>query len=134
LKPGDFLIGTPRYNGRFKSEFIKSLQNPIVINPDDSEKTKQLKQAMIDTKKELSDAINRGEDIEQIMLNTRSELQDLMLYKMKMKQQFNELRKECKTNEDVELYLEACNKMLEEKGIAPIQLGPISKRNLILSN
>lgn len=134
LRPGDFLLGTPRYGGRFKEDFLKSLEKPIAIAPDDSEKDRALKEAVIAAKRELADALARGEDVERIMADARAELQDLMLYKMKMRRQFNDLRRECGSDEDVGLYFEACNKMLEERGIAPIRFGPITKRNLLLQN
>lgn len=134
LRPGDFLLGTPRYGGRFKEDFLKALEKPIAITSEDSEKDRGLKEAVIAAKRELADALARGEDVERIMADARAELQDLMLYKMKMRQQFNDLRRKCTSDEDVELYLEACNKMLEERGIAPIRFGPITKRNLLLQN
>ena len=77
--------------------------------------------------------MDRGEDIEQIMLDTRKEMQRLMVAKMQLKQIFYEERKKCKTDQDVEELFGACNKILEEKGIAPLTYGPITKRNLMRS-
>lgn len=132
IKPGDTIIGTPRYNGRFKKDFIESLKEPIIVTQDDSPEHAQLKRDVNAAKLELKDALDRGEDIEQIMLDTRKELQDLMHYKMELRQQFNEVRlKDCKTEQDVEDLLGACNKMLEEKGIAPMKFGPITRRKLM---
>lgn len=132
IKPGDTLIGTPRYNGRFKADFLESLKEPIIVYSDDTPEQAQLKRDVIAAKIELKDAMDRGEDIEQIMLDTRQELQDLMRYKMELRSQFNEMRlKDCKTEQDVEDLLDACNKMLEQRGIAPMKFGPITRKKLM---
>ena len=133
MKPGDTLVGTPVYNGRFKREFLASLEEPIIVGEEDSPEDAQLKRDVIAARLELKDAMDRGEDIEQIMLDTRKEMQRLMVAKMQLKQIFHEERKKCETERDVEELFNACNKMLEEKGIAPLTYGPITKRNLMRS-
>lgn len=128
IQPGEGLVGTPRYNGRFTKDFLESLDEPIVITAEDSPEDAELKRNMIETKKELKAAYDRGEDIEQIMLDTRKEYQKLSIFKMDMRQAINEYRKsEGVTDEDVEVYVQAANKMLEEKGIAPLNIGPITR-------
>ena len=117
----------------FKKDFIESLNEVITVTEKDSPEDAQLKRDVIAARLELKDAMDRGEDIEQIMLDTRKELQRLMVAKMQLKKLFYDERKKCKTEEDVDDLLGACNKMLEEKGIAPISYGPITKRNILRS-
>lgn len=132
MKPGDALVGPARYTGKFKDKFLESLKTPIIVTEDDTPEQAQLKRDVIAAKLELKDALDRGEDIEQIMLDTRQELQDMARYKMELRKQFNELRRaEGTTDEDVDTLLEACNKMLESKGIAPMKFGPITRRKLM---
>lgn len=132
LRPGETLIGTPRYDGRFKRQFLESLKTPITITADDTPEQAQLKREVIQARAELKAALDRGEDIEQIMLDTRQELQDLMRYKMEIKSMFNDARlNACETEQDVDDLLAACNKMLESKGIAPMKFGPITRRKLM---
>lgn len=132
IKPGDSLVGPARYTGRFKDKFLESLKTPIIVTQDDTPEQAQLKRDVIAAKLELKDALDRGEDIEQIMLDTRQELQDLARYKMELRKQFHEMRRtEGSKEEDVETLLEACNKMLESRGIAPMKFGPITRRKLI---
>ena len=134
MNPGDTLVGTPRYNGRFERDFLESLKEPILITDEDTPKQAELKQAVIAARKDLKDAYDRGESVEQIMLDTRSELQAMMRYKNELKQEFNKLRKgENITDQDVEDLFNACNLMLEEKGIAPMKFGPITRRRMQLS-
>lgn len=135
LKPGETLIGTPRYDGRFKRQFLESLKTPIVVTADDTPEQAKLKREVVQARAELKAALDRGEDIEQIMLDTRQELQDLMRYKMEIKSMFNDARlKSCETEQDVEDLLTACNKMLESKGIAPMKFGPITRCKLMSQN
>ena len=132
MKPGDALVGPARYTGRFKERFLESLKTPIIVTEDDTPEQAQLKRDVIAARLQLKDALDRGEDIEQIMIDTRQELQDLARYKMELRKQFNELRRvEGTTEEDMDTLLEACNKMLESKGIAPMKFGPITRRKLM---
>ena len=133
IQPGQGLVGTPRYNGRFTKEFLESLKTPIVINDDDSEEDKELKRNVNLAKQELKAAYDRGEDIEKIMLDTRREYQDLAMYKQELRQLVYEYRSTGNPSEqDVEDYVAAANKMLEAKGIAPLNIGPISRRKLMM--
>ena len=132
MKPGDALVGPARYTGRFKDRFLESIKTPIIVTEYDTPEQAQLKRDVIAARLQLKDALDRGEDIEQIMLDTRQELQDLARYKNELRKQFNELRRaEGTTEEDVDTLLEACNKMLESKGIAPMKFGPITRRKLM---
>ena len=132
INPGDALVGTPRYNGRFVKDFLESIKEPIVITQDDTPEQAELKRAVIAARIDLKDAYDRGEDIEQIMLNTRAEIQGLMRYKNDLAQEFNKLRKEeGVTDQDVEILFDACNKMLESKGISPLKFGPITRRRML---
>lgn len=133
IEPGEGLVGTPSYNGRFKEEFLESLKEPIIIKADDSEEDKELKRNVIQAKIDLKDAMDRGEDIEQIMLDTRAEYQKLSIYKQELKWQIDELSKEedCST-QDLEDLVEAANKLLAEKGIAPLKYGPLIKRKILM--
>jgi hypothetical protein len=133
IQPGQGLVGTPRYNGRFTKEFLESLKKPIVINDDDSEEDKELKRNVNLAKQELKAAYDRGEDIEKIMLDTRREYQDLAMYKQELRQLIYEYKKtENPSDQDVEDYVTAANKLLEAKGIAPLNIGPISRRKLMM--
>ena len=134
MEPGQGLVGTPRYNGRFKRDFLESLKHPIVVTPDDSPEDAALKRNVIKAKIELKEALDRGEDIEQIMLDTRKEMQDLARYKQELKQQMHEMVKGDgeMTTEEMEDLVDAANKMLDAKGIAPMTFGPLTRRKIML--
>ena len=131
LKPGDVLVGTRQYTGRFKDEFLKSIETPIIVAQDDPPEIAQLKRDVVAARLQLKDALDQGEDIEQIMVDTRNELQLLMRVKNSIQHLFNQEVKQCETEQDVDDYLEACNKVLAEKGIAPISCNKITKLNIL---
>lgn len=135
MQPGETLVGTPSYNGRFTKDFLESLKTPIIVTKDDSPEDAALKRDMIRTKIELKEAYDRGEDIEQIMLDTREEYQKLALFKLDMQQAIREYKKtEAVSDDDVELYVKAVNKLLEEKGIAPLRASPITRQKIRMMN
>lgn len=131
MEPGETLVGTPVYRGRFVKEFLKSLETPIVASPDDSQEVKDLKRAVTETKIELKAAYDRGEDIEQIMLDTRSQLQDLSAYKHALETDMKAMvRDKAESYEDIDDFIAAANHLLAEKGIAPMKLNPIARKRL----
>ena len=132
ITPGTTLVGTPIYGPRFTEDFLKSCEEPIVITEDDTPEQAELKKLMIDTKIDLRQRMSEGEDLGQILLDTRAEYQRLAAYKQSLQQELNELKKDNSLSmEDIDDFVEAANRMLEEKGIAPIKLSPISRRMLM---
>ena len=132
MTPGETLVGTPVYTKRFTDDFLKSLENPIIATKEDSPEDAELKRAMVETKIELKARMDAGEDLGQILLDTRREYQELARYKFMLQNEINEIKKNPDaTIQDVEDFVTAANQLLEQKGIAPIKLSPISKRMLL---
>ena len=132
MTPGETLVGTPHYTKKLTEDFLKSLETPIVVSEEDSPEDAELKRAMIQTKIELKERMDAGEDLGKILLDTRSQYQDLARYKMTLEAEFSALRKNPDvTMQDIDDFMTAANQLLEQKGIAPIKLSPISKRMLM---
>lgn len=130
LEPGTTLIGTPMYNGRFKEDFLKSLAVPIIATASDSEHDRTLKRLVNEAKIELKAAYDRGEDVEKVILDAREELQKLARYRNELEAMTVEGINSASTPEEVDDYITAANKMLEQKGIAPMDLSPLAKLKL----
>ena len=132
MRPGETLVGTPIYGKRFKEDFLKSCEEPIVVTEDDTPEQAELKRLMNETKIDLRARMAEGEDLGQILLDTRAEYQRLASYRQSLQQEINELKKDDSLSmEDIDDFVEAANKMLEEKGIAPLKLSPITRRMLM---
>lgn len=132
LNPGQTLVGSPIYDRKFTEDFLKSLQEPIIVTKDDDPETAALKRAMIETKIELKACYDDGEDIGKILEQTHEELRQLSQYKQQIE---GVLRETIYSGElskaDFDLAIEAANKMLDDKGIAPMEFGPVSRRILL---
>lgn len=129
--PGDTLVRTKRYANWFAKQFLKSIETPILISPDDEPWKAKLKREVIQAKIELKEAYDRGEDIEAIMAETRQQLQDLARYKQSLKKLFSENMKTCRTPQDVADLQEAVNRLLEGKGCAAMNFTALTKQHLM---
>ena len=127
LEPGQTMIGSFDLRG-VQADFLKSCEVPIVITKEDTPETAALKNLMNEVKIELKERIADGEKLEDILSETQKEYQRLARCKMEMQQAIHELKKEGVSSEqELDDVLSAANKILEEKGIAPIELGPIAR-------
>ena len=132
ITPGQTLVGSPTYGKKFTEDFLKSLEEPIIATKDDDPETAALKRAMNETKIELKARYDAGEDIGKILEQTHEELRQLSQYKMQIEDILKEtIRSGDLTEKDFDLALEAANKMLDEKGIAPMEFGPVSRHILL---
>lgn len=129
-KPGQSMIGRPRYTG-LTADFLKSCQEPIIITKDDDEFTADLKRQMNEVKIELKPRIDAGEDLGDIIEKSREEFRQLAEYKRMLERELRgKIKKGEEQREDVEDFQKAVNIMLEKKGIAPVKLSPIALSRL----
>ena len=131
MEPGQGLVGTPVFDDTLESDFLKSCEEPIIVNKDDSEYNAALKRQMIETKIEIRQRMADGEKLGDILLETHKEMQKLAAVKSEIEQLVHESLKEAKSEADIDDLMTAANKMLEDKGVAPISLNPVIKRNLM---
>lgn len=131
MRPGEGIVGTPRYSPKLNEEFLKSLENPIIVYDEDSEEDKALKNAMVETKAQLKERLENGEDLAQILLDTRREYQELARYRMTIEAELVKFkRRENVTEQDLDDFINAANATLAKKGIAPMKLGAITRQKL----
>ena len=129
---GTTLVGTPTFDQKFVNDFLESLKQPIIVSHEDPPEVQELKRLMNETKIDLKDRYDAGEDICKIMADTHRECQELGLYKAALEKELREFqRKPDVSPEDVDDFVKAANIMLDKKGIAPLTLGPITKRILM---
>ena len=125
IEPGEGLLGdSSDYYEDFKSEFLESLKTPIIVTKDDSEEVKLLKESVIEARKELKDRLDAGEDLTQFMRESREQMRELGLYRDEIERQVHDIiaQKDELSDQDIEDLQGAANKMLEDRGVKPIQL------------
>lgn len=131
LKPGETLVGTPTYTPKQKAAMIAALDAAVIYDKDETQEQRDLRAAVQETKIELKKRVEAGEDIGEIFLETRKEIQELAQYKHQIEDLYREFRqKEDITIEDVDDFVKAANIQLEKKGIAPLELGVVTRRML----
>ena len=121
VEPGTTFIGSPDFGERFKEDFRKSCEEPIIVSADDDDYTKALKKLVRDTKVELCNRLANGEDLSEIMMTAHQEMQKLGQVKGEIMRMTRESAGDMATKEDVADLIAAANRMLEEKGIGPIE-------------
>ncbi len=135
MEPGETLVGTPSYERWFVKDFLKSLETPIIVTKDDTPEQAALKREMVKVKIDLKARYDAGEDIAAIMQETHEEYQRLAEYKDTIWELLREQRRNpSATERDIEDFITAANVQLEQKGIAPIKLGPVTRHMLRLRN
>lgn len=132
MKVGEPVIGDMTYGDAFLKSFKESLDEPIEILDTDDDYTRDLKQAVIETKQELKERMEAGEDIAAIMTDTRNEFQRLGRFKHELQVQLHEIRSDTEnySDQDVEDFVTAANMMLKDNGIPPIKMGRAIMRGL----
>ena len=129
-KPEDAVLFTPLQKN-FTKQFLKSLENPIVVSEEDSEEVAQQKREMIKVKIYLKERLDAGEDIVDIINEARSSLAELNGLRQNLLTELRNLEKTAKSEQEIDDYVEAANMMLRDKGAGTIRL-PISATRLRL--
>lgn len=128
-KPGQMLIGGFEYGDAFKKSLIKSLKEEVQFSEDDTEEEHLLKLDVIEAKKELQAAMDRGEDPVAIMQEAREELIRQFQYRQNLQEQITAISKEEGATLQNKIDLtEAANVMLKEQGIPEFPLGVLRRR------
>ena len=127
IEPGDMVVGTIEYGDNFTKSLRESFKEEIVINPEDDARTREMKQAVIDVKKDFKERMARGEDVGKLMSETREDLQRLGMYRQELENEVRTILNEKLlddnfTDEDIQDCYSAANKMLEDKGVEKLRM------------
>lgn len=133
VEPGEDLLGDSEgmYRG-FGKELDEALAEPIYYDKNDTELQRTLKEGVKELREELVARRMAGENIEKLMEDTRNQLKELALYKQELEDQVREISTEDITQKEYEDILSAANKMLEERGIKPLELPTTLKHTIRL--
>ena len=133
IEPGTLMFGELPYGKRFNDDFKQAIMQKVKINPDDDEYTKELKQQVQAVKDDFKQILINGGDVGEEMRKARNELKELGLYKETMKRELFALRKSGEySSDDMKDFIAAANKMLEDKGLSPLNVPAVFLRNLEL--
>lgn len=133
MESGDLIVGDLEYGDDFIEDFNNSLTNKITYSKDDTEYVRQVKDAVVEVKKELVQMMKRGEDIAQVMNEARNDLRNLFMYRQEIMAMVSETAdSEETTDSEVKDIIEAANIMFREKGIKEIDDNEFIRMSIIL--
>lgn len=134
IRPGDYVLMSD-FQGDLEEDFLKHLNDPIVINEDDSDEVKELKKQMIEIKPQLKRQMDKGERLADILNDYRKEMMKVHELKYNLEQELEQIRKKATSVQEVEDFVAAANKMLEEYGTEEVHVPlPPSALRLIERN
>jgi hypothetical protein len=123
VEPGTWMMGKAVFGDKFDKDLAAAIEEPIEFEKDDTDEIRTVKQAVIETKKELAERIKNGEVASDIMNATISELYSLGQYKRDLEEQVGAIRRNAEyTDQDVEDVVNAANQMLQDKGLPPMRM------------
>ena len=117
------------YGDEFIKDFHDSLYDTYEDDPEDTEEEAEVRKAVMETRKEIKAAMDRGEDIAKLMNDTQDELDRLCQYQADLKKELRAIEyDEDVSDEDFEDYVRAANKMLEKQGLKGLTMPNIATR------
>lgn len=121
LQPGDDVL-LADFHDSLQSDFIESLKHKIIINDDDSEEVKLMKEEMILLKPKLKAMIDKGENLGTILNDYRLHIAKVQQLRENLETELKEIRKNATSVQEVYDFVDAANKMLENEGASHIEL------------
>ena len=132
-EPGTWFMRKPTFNERFDEDFRASLGEAIELAEDDTDEDKALKQAVIDTKAELAERMKAGETPSAAMNAFADSMYELGQYRRLLQDELGKIKRDAQySNQDVEDFVNAANKMLKDKGAQPIPMPKMVFRQVSL--
>lgn len=114
--------GAPMPGGSSKQldkQFLESLKKPIVINPDDSEAVRNVKEAVAAAREEMAELLKSGRSFSEVLAETKQVNKENFETRTKAMAEYNEILKSGNT-EAAEQYLFKVNLALQQMGIDEI--------------
>ena len=130
IRPGTSVVGDGAlYYEDFDRDFREALKREIVFDPKDTDEERELKQAVIETRKELKARMDAGEKLSDVMREAHDQMRELGLYHDELQQEVEKIAQDTSkqfTEKDIDELVSAANKMLEDRGSDPLALtGPM---------
>ena len=132
-EPGTWFMRRPTFNERFDEDFRASLGEKIEFEEGDTDEQRALKQAVIETKAELAERMKAGESPSAAMNAFAGSMYELGQYRRNLQEELGKIKRDARySDQDVQDFVNAANKMLEEKGAQPIPMPKMVFRQVSL--
>ena len=115
LEPGDHVL-MGDFHPTLQEDFLKSLNEPIIINADDSEEVKNLKQDMIEIRPQIKKLIDEGHTLPEILDDYRQSIAKVQQLEFDLCKELDEIKRTATSVDDVKDYIVAANEMMLKAG------------------
>ena len=112
----------PPFNRRFVDQFLKSIETPIVATQEDSPELQEQKRQMNEVKLYLKERLDAGDDIVEILNEEYKNAKKVHALRQNLQEELRRLEKAATSVEEVQDYINAANKMLDEYGAKHVGL------------
>jgi len=135
IEPGAFVMRRSTYDESFDDDFKKSLETPTLITKDDTPEQRELKEAVNEVKAELAERMRKGEKPSDIMTAAMDTAYELGKYRQNVEEMIHDMEDDpSASDQNVEDFVTAANKMLKENGANEIDMPSLVKRQVRLRN
>ena len=110
------------FNWRFREQFLKSLETPIIATKDDPPELQEQKRQMNEVKLYLKERMDACEDIVDILNAEYKNAQKIRGLRQNLQDELRKLEKTARSVQEVQDYIDAANKMLDEYGAKHVGL------------
>lgn len=133
-KMAPFLVGRrPKFGQRFVDDFKASLYDEPEFPDDDTPEERAVREEVLAVKKEMADALKRGEDIAKMMNDAQDELDRLVTFHDTLMKQLKEIKLDEKySDNDVRYFTAAANQMLKDQGLKELSTPNLTYRQFML--
>lgn len=133
-KMAPFLVGRrPKFGQRFVDDFKASLYEEPEFPDDDTPDEREVRNMVLDVKKDLKAALDRGEDIAKMMNDAQDELDRLVTFHDTLMKQLKEIKLDEKySDNDVRDFTAAANQMLKDQGLKELSTPNLTYRQFML--
>ena len=133
-KMAPFLVGRrPKFGQRFVDDFKASLYDEPEFPDDDTPEEREVRNMVLDVKKDLKAALDRGEDIAKMMNDAQDELDRLVTFHDTLMKQLKEIKLDEKySDNDIRDFTAAANQMLKEQGLKELSTPNLTYRQFML--
>lgn len=104
------------FHPTLQEDFLKSLNDPIVINDDDSEEVKRQKEEMIILKPQIKQLIDQGYTLKEILDDYRNSIAKVQELEFNLRKELDEIKRTSTSVEEVRDFIKAANKMMLDAG------------------
>ena len=134
-EPGTFFVMKPEYGESFDKDFINALVDKIEIYDDDPEDVKRMKREVEEVKKEIAAICRKeGKTPSEVMNEQATAMFELGRYQRDLEAELDKIYDSPDlTDAEVDDFCKAANKLLENKGLAPLALPDLSRRSVRLA-